>query len=704
MRTAVASLGIGLAAVALAAVLGGCGGRPTAAGYDLVLVSLDTLRADRLGSYGHAAAATPALDRLAAAGVRFADVTAPAPLTLPSHATLLSGLLPPRHGLRHNGLGRFPDGIDTLATRLAGAGYRTAAFVGAFVLDRRFGLGRGFERYDDPERPAAGGAPRLEAERPAAAVIDRAVAWLDEAGGERPVFLWVHLYDAHAPYAAPEPWGTRFAARPYDGEIAYLDAQVDRLLAAIGRRGTGRAVVAVVGDHGEALGEHGERGHGLLLYEAALAVPWLVTAPGVVDAGRVVRTPVGLADVAPTLAGLLGVELAAPGALDGRDLAPALRRGGEPAAAALYAETEYPALFGWAPLAALRRGRLKLIAAPRPELYDVAADPAESRNLAAERRRDYRELAALLEEVRAAAAEDGGGGAPGVDAETRERLAALGYAAGLPASSTAGRADPKDRVELFAAYEDARRLLEAGDPETAAGELERLVAADPGNPVFRAGLALAWRRAGEIERAVEHYREAAAAAPQDPDAWQNLAAALRDAGRPRQALAAAQEALALAPDRAEARNLLALAYLEAGDAASARRELDRALGHEPDHAAVWNNLGNVLRVLKEPSAAEAAYRRAAELAPSFADPLNGLGTLLVELDRPREAVAFFDRVLELDPGLHEARLNRGIALELAGEGEAAAAAYRDFLARTGEDAKFLRQRETAEALLERVLD
>ncbi|MFY9824548.1 MAG: sulfatase, partial [Thermoanaerobaculia bacterium] len=249
---------------------------------NLLLVTVDTVRADHLGCYGDREAVTPFLDRLASEGLRFEAASSTVPLTLPSHATILSGLLPLHHGLRNNGAGALPAGTGTLATLLAGdaAHYRTGAFVGAFVLDGRFGLKTGFEVYDDeiPRDPKAGVS--LEAERPGREVVDRALTWLkdgDDRKDDRPFFLWVHLYDAHAPYTPPPAWAARHPGRPYDGEISEVDEQIGRLLAELDRRGvSGRTVVAVAADHGEALGEHGELTHGLLLYEPTLHVPLLL--------------------------------------------------------------------------------------------------------------------------------------------------------------------------------------------------------------------------------------------------------------------------------------------------------------------------------------------------------------------------------------------------------------------------------------------
>ncbi len=687
---------------------GGSGAAPPAS---LLLVTLDTVRADRLGSYGYAAAETPWLDRLAREGVRFEQASAPVPLTLPSHASLLSGLLPPHHGLRNNGAGVFPEGTATLATLLSGAGYRTGAFVGAFVLDRRFGLGRGFEVYDDeiPRDPAAGVV--LEAERPGREVVDRALAWLGQ--DQRPFFLWVHLYDAHAPYAPPSPWRERHPGRPYDGEISSVDEQVGRLLQELEKRGlAGRTAVAVVADHGEGLGDHGELTHGLLLYEPTMRVPFLLRSPDL-PAGTVVRTPVSLVDLAPTLAGLLGKSLPAPATpagrpLDGRDLSSSLRKGDEPAPADVYAETRYPFLFGWSPLSSLRRRGIKYIAAPRPELYDLERDPGEAANLAAaageaDRLRGF---AGRLAEIEAGAVETPRGA---VDAETRARLASLGYATGSPAprspSPGAGPVaspDPKTMVELFQRYERAHNRLKAGETGSALAELEALVAADPANPVFRGELAQAFRERGELDRALPLYRRAAEDAADNPESWYDLASALQEAGRPAEAREALERALHLDPGRAEAHNTLALALLAEGKAEDALRELELATALDPRDATALNNQGNVLRGLGRLDDAERAYRRAAEVAPRYAEPLNGLGTLEVDRNRPFAALPYFSQALELAPAYHEVRLNRGIAHELAGETEAAAAAYREFLDVTRGDPRFAEQRRAAQQLLARL--
>jgi choline-sulfatase len=681
---------------------------------NLVLVTLDTVRADHLGCYGDRQAVTPWLDRLASEGVRFANASSAVPLTLPSHTSLLTGLLPPHNGMRNNGVGALRPGTATLATLLAGAGYRTAAFIGAFVLDHRFGLKAGFEVYDDEiERDPKAGTV-LEAERPGREVVDRALAWLAKDGG-RPFFLWVHLYDAHAPYTPPPEWAARHPGRPYDGEISAVDEQVGRILKALRQRGLdGRTVVAVAADHGESLGEHGELTHGLLLYEPTLHVPLLLRAPWGLKA-RVVEAPVSLVDLAPTLAGLLGKPFPTAASLDGRDLSRSLLAGGEPAAGELYAETRYPAVFGWSPLTALRRRDLKYISAPRPELYDLRRDPRESANLLRPDSpppvSEAHGFAARLAAIEASAVTTARPLA--ADAETRAKLASLGYIAGgagsaSPAPGAPGEAarrssiDPKTMVDLFQRFEQANARLTGGDSQAAVSELEALVAADPANPVFRGKLGAAWRERGESAKALPLYRQAAAAAPRDPEAWYNLASALQEAGQLGEARQAIERALQLDAGRPEAHNTLGIVELGQGNLERARREFAAAAAIDPRDAAAFNNLGNALRAEHKLDEAASAYQRSVALAPRYAEPLNGLGALEVERDRPREALPYFERALVLAPGYHEVRLNRAIAHDLAGDAQAALISYQDFLAATAGDPRFAEQRRAAQQLLARL--
>jgi arylsulfatase A-like enzyme len=341
----------------------------------LVIVTLDTTRADRLPAYGFAGVATPTIDELVSRGAAFDEAVSVAPLTLPAHTSLFTGLYPPHHGVRDNA-GRAVDrSHPTLAEILHDRGFRTAAFVGSTILNADRGLSRGFDVYDDGHRD---GTP-APARRPGSEVVDRARAWIDGLGGE-PFLLWVHLYDVHASQALPIEFRRTYGDR-YEGGIAYADAQIGRLFDALRLRGQlSKAIIVVAGDHGESLGEHGEKEHGVFLYDSTLRVPLILCAPGV--AARRVAGLTSLVDIVPTVLSLLGI--ATPARLDGISLVAALRSG-RVSDRAIYAESLYAAHFGWGALRMLRDGRFKFIEAPRPELYDLETDPTEAHNLANER-------------------------------------------------------------------------------------------------------------------------------------------------------------------------------------------------------------------------------------------------------------------------------------------------------------------------------
>jgi arylsulfatase A-like enzyme/Flp pilus assembly protein TadD len=648
---------------------------------NILLITIDTFRADRVGP------STPALDRLGREGIRFETADSPVPLTLPAHASLLSGLLPLHHGLRNNGTGAYPRDRDTLATVFSGAGYRTGAFVGSFILDHRFGLDRGFQHYDDDiVRNMSDSSGTFDAERRGGEVVDRALAWLHQPD-PRPFFIWVHLYDAHAPYAPPAPY-----PQSYDGEVAYVDAQVARLLAAIDRTNT---IIAVAGDHGESLGEHGELTHGLLLYEATLHVPMILVVPTI--APRVIHTPVSTTDLAPTIASLAGVPFRAN--VDGRDLGAGLRAQREPQPAPIYAESQYPATFGWSELAAMRMASLKMIAAPEPEVYDLERDPKEVVNVLTIQRRAYRDLATRLEQMRATAVATA---ATTIDSETRAKLASLGYVA--PGGGTAGgsKRDPKKVVALFRTFEEASAMINAGHAGDAATLLAKLVQDDPSNYVFRETLARALRQSGHHDRAIALYREAVALAPNDADAWYNLAVALEENGKSREGATALAEAARRDPARPEIHNIRGTALAEAGDLAGAETEFRATIAADSRNARAYNNLGNVLRAMNRSSEAADAYRKAIELAPRYADPLNGLGALLVAGGRAQEAISYFDAALQINPDSYEAQLNRAIALEVAGNSGAAVLELQRLLARLPPSPEYRPQREAAATLLHKL--
>ena len=666
-----------------AASLAGCGGSatppaatapPEGPPRSVVLVTIDTLRADRLTPE-----VAPTLAALAATGVRFTTARTAVPLTLPAHTTLLTGQRPPQHGVRLNGQTLAAD-VPTLATALAGAGYRTAAFVGAYALDRRFGLARGFSTYDDQVSRDWDAADRLEAERPAGAVVDAAIAWLDRAPAG-PFFLWVHLYDPHAPYAPPEPYRTRFAGRPYDGEVAYADAEAGRLLAHLATRGRAAdSIVVVAGDHGEGLGAHGEATHGLLAYDTTLRVPLIVAAPGLAPA--VQAAPVSLADVAGAVLRLSrsGASLPAASTRDPFD--------GD-TAAEVYAETEYPAVAGWHPLRVIAGASRKLIRSSALEFYDVAGDAAETTDLTARETAAARAAVARLTALQGTAT-----AARGPSAEAQARLRSLGYASGPSAQTIADNApNPASVIDAWTRFERAS-ALPPGPAAVAA--LEALTREHPEGYVFVTGYARALAAAGRHADAARALKAAVGRFPQDAPLFHDLAVAARASGDGGEALKAEQAAIALDESSAAAHHGLGLLYAEAGRAGESLGAFTRAVELDPGNASYWADLGNASRDDGDVTRADEAYGRALTLDPQHADAANGRGVLLVQAGRPADAIGWFSRALNRDADFHAARLNLGIAYQQAGQAELARQAFRELLRRAPRGS---RERDAAGNLL-----
>jgi arylsulfatase A-like enzyme/tetratricopeptide (TPR) repeat protein len=653
---------------------------------NVLLVTIDTLRADRA-----VAGLMPNLAALAARGSAFTNARTMAPLTLPAHASLMTGLLPPRAGVRLNGVHRLAATTPTLASILRGVGYRSAAIVGAFVLDKRFGLGEGFETYDDEIARRDEAAGSLEAERPANVVADRAVSWLAaRPAGAEPFFLWVHFYDPHAPYTPPEQWRTRAGGVAYDGEVAFADAQLGRVLEALHATGvTDRTLIVVAGDHGESLGDHGEATHGLLLYEAALRVPLVIAGPRVPAAIR--GDAVSLVDVMPSVLDRVGLET--PSNLDGRSVFQV------PAAGAtrdMYAETQYPELAGCSALRMCLDGRWKFIGGPADrELYDLESDPAEQRNLAASRR-------ALVEAMSARAAKVAEAATPSTpaspDPDVVERLRALGYLATAPATSagTSARPSPVTIVRDWSRLEAAMEDLAAGRRDRALATLAALAHARPEAPAFQSTYARVLLDAGDATAALGVYRDAVRRWPQDAALLHGLAAAARDAGRADEAMKAELAALAVDRSHAPALNGLGLLHADAGRAAEARAAFERAVAIDPYAVSYRNNLGNALMASDDLATAEREYRESLRLDPASPDAANGLGVVLVKTRRAAEAVPLFARVVAASPAFYDAWLNLGIARQETGDRAAAAAAYRRVLAAPP---RFAAQRSAAAQLL-----
>ncbi|HVL68339.1 MAG TPA: sulfatase-like hydrolase/transferase [Vicinamibacterales bacterium] len=611
---------------------------------NVLLITLDTTRADRIGAYGYAAARTPNLDALARSGVRFDDATVSAPITGPSHAAILTGHHAPRFGVRDNVMTPLPDEAVTIAEILADRGFSTGGFIGAFILDRPYGFAQGFGAFDGGFTRVDAGS-EANAERPASAVVDDAVKWIASLDAAKPFFAWVHLYDPHAPYTPPAPF-----AQDYDGEIAYVDQQIGRLLESLrARQVFGRTLVAVIADHGESLGQHGEDEHGVFLYDTVLRVPFIVSGPGA-RPGHVVTEQVRGIDVVPTILEALGME--PPADLDGESLGPLLDGRTRANVPPSYAETHYPRLhYGWSELRSIRADGWKAIDAPRPELYNLRDDPREEKNLYAVQQpladRMIGEAARLGREL-------GGGSQPPAkqpDRETLDRLRSLGYV-GVSAARPSGERgpDPKDRIAERREYNrlmsEAIDALRGGRPDAAVPKFRRLIEINDRAYDVHQFLGEAYERMGRLNEALGEYEYAALLNPE-----------------------------AVTPHVAAAE-----VHLRQGDTARARKRLQEAATVEAQAFEVLMLEARILQREGRLPDALAAYERASTRNPANPRARAQMVEIAVQTGRLDVAEAQLRRLLDM--GYEPARTHFGLGrvAEMRGDRAAAAAEYQRALA------------------------
>ncbi|MDQ3068954.1 MAG: sulfatase-like hydrolase/transferase [Acidobacteriota bacterium] len=574
---------LGLVAAALGAVIIAgvsiliwqrSGSAPSSTGGPIILISIDTLRADRLPAYGYAGTRTPNIDRLAAGGVVFENAYSHSPQTLPAHASILSGRLPFEHGVRDNiGFTLKPD-ERFLQHTLKDLGYATGGFVSAYVLRQQTGINRGFDEYDDVLPAASPDAPLGQVQRAGADTVASAMRWIDRQTSTK-FFLFVHIYEPHRPYAPPARFG---GASAYDGEVSFADEIVGTLFEHLRRKDLyDRSSIVLLSDHGEGLGDHGEDEHGIFLYRETIQVPLIVKAPGARPGTRVAAAVQHL-DVAPTLLALAGGRN--PSALKGRSLLPVLRGTGALTEASIYSESLSPRYhFGWSELYALSDDRYRLIRAPRDELYDIAQDPRETRSIAAERTQAH---AAMRQALDAMIAGTPMAAPSAVSDEDRRKLAALGYVgtqSTAPAAARDGLPDPKDKVGALRQYKLATELAGQGRLEEAADAYRTLLGGEPGMTDVWLQLAGIYEQRGMFAEAVAAHKEIIRRKPKDPAALTGAAGGLLRLGRLDEARAHAELAVDVAP--AGAHQLLARAAIQANDAAAARTHARLAQQAEP---------------------------------------------------------------------------------------------------------------------------
>ena len=676
------------------AISGGCGWlRPSTKiesgacrGCNVLLITIDTLRSDRVGAFGSQLGLTPNLDRLAADGFRFSRAYTSAPLTLPAHASILTATHPPSHGLRANGLFRLGPGTPTLATVLKSAGYRTGAFVGSFVLDARFGLNRGFDVYDDHygERHAELGTEG--AERRAEDVMKPALEWI--LGSQSPLsaqsalsvqpaalstpsslipkpwLAWVHFYDPHDPYRAPEPYRSRF--EPYDAEVAYTDATLGKMVDALRAAGQlDRTLVIVAADHGESLGEHGERTHGVFAYDVTIRVPWLLWAGDRIRGSS--DALVRLVDLAPTVLDVVGV--APPREFAGASVIPRVRDGATPPPA-YFEAMDANLTRNWAPLTGIVSGTQKLIDLPAPELYDLVSDPGESKNIFSADAERARTLEALLRStVQGLAANGSQAEKATLSAEARQRLQALGYVASSAEPAQRVYTDADDPKNLIAVSDALNRAVSAfndGARQQSMSDVRTIMRDHPGFPTAFGMYASMQRTTGDLPGAIATLEDIVRRNIADTRVFVTLAGYLEESGAHEKAIGVLQAVIAAHPDFADAYGSLGAVYSQAGRHVEARAALRRMLELDPSAATAYENLGVDELRTGEHDAAIADLNRALALDPLLTVAHNAIATALMLEGRKDEAIAHWKQAVDSNPRSFDALFNLATALHQEG--------------------------------------
>jgi arylsulfatase A-like enzyme/Flp pilus assembly protein TadD len=627
---------------------------PAKPALNVVLITIDTLRADHVGCYGYKQIKTPNIDGLAADGARFDRAFAVVPVTLPSHSSMLTGTYPMLSGMHDFSGNKLSPLQPTLASVLKQAGYQTGAVIGAAVLDSRFGLNQGFDfYYDHFDFSRLDEANLDEMERPGNVVADVALDWLAK-NSQKKFFLWMHLYDPHFPYHPPEPYSREYAAQPYDGEIAFADEQVGRLLRFLKEKGIYRnTVIVLCGDHGESLGEHGEKTHGFFIYNATMHVPLIIRLPGnrlpATAAAGTVADPVSLVDLMPTVLGAVGLEI--PSQVQGRSLLPELRddqAGRDRSAQAerdriLYGETFMPRIhFNWSELRGSENTKYHFIDAPRPELYDLAKDPGEVHNLFTEKKAVAEEMRAkLVGMIRDYSPGKELAEKTGLDPALMERLKALGYAgfsggsdltSNGPTISSRNLPDPKDRVATYELISDAIADSQHGRYQESIEKLKSVIKTEPSSLAAHYLQGLDFYHLKMFAEAVDEL----------------------------------QKTVQLSPDYALAFFNLGMAQAHAGQIDAAIATLQRTLQLDATNFEAAYNLGVAFIQKKQLEPAAAALRQSVTINPEFARGHRALGETLLYLDKLDDAIAELRRAVELAP--REAIMHEALAKALAAKG------------------------------------
>jgi arylsulfatase A-like enzyme/tetratricopeptide (TPR) repeat protein len=632
---------------------------------NIILITADTLRADRLSCYGSSRVATPNLDRLAASGVLFEHTTTVTPLTLPAHSSMFTGTYPMYHGVRDNGGYYLEPEHVTLAEILKGEGYNTGAFVAAFVLDSRWGLDQGFDRYYDDFDLSKFETVSLDSvQRRGDEVLAEALPWMDSVRDER--FLsWIHLYDPHTPYDPPEPYLSQYEGVPwgrYDGEVAYLDSLVGQIMEWLTENDLNEStLVAFIGDHGESLGEHREMGHGFFIYDATVAVPFILTSPDRQLQGRRVAAQVRTIDLMPTLLDLIGVEI--PEAVQGESLLDLCLGKSKDLGLMAYSESLYPRHhYGWSDLKSLRDGSLQYIAAPRPELYDIRADPSQKDNLASSRPdevRDFeRQLQELIDRYSAQGIEEKG--PEMLDPETQAQLAALGYLGGpskVNVDPSAQLSDPKDKIELFNLIKQAGSDSSEDRLDEALDKIRQVLSKDSDILEAHHILGNLLNKKDDTEAAIEAYQEALARDPEYKPALFSLASIYEESGRLEDGAAGFRRILDIDPRDNTASFRLATIHASRKEYEPAIEILSNSIDMGVERAPAHNLMAECYIGLEKYDEAEAAVRKALDMKDDLPTAYYNLALILEERGDLRGAAEAYEKEIAIAPGDFKAHFN-----------------------------------------------
>ena len=637
---------------------------------NVLLFTLDTTRADHIGCYGYPQIQTPNIDALAAEGILFQNATAQCPLTLPSHSSMFTGSYPFFHGVRDNGGFYLEQDSVTLAEVLHQAGWSTSAFIGAFVLDSRWGIDQGFEYYYDNFDFAKYKKISLDSvQREGGEVIKAFFEWFEKDTPDK-FFSWIHLYDPHTPYEPPEPYKTQYEGREYglyDGEIAYADSLVGRVLESLREKKLlEKTVVIVVGDHGESLGEHHETAHGFFIYDATVAVPLIIRIPSAELRGKTIASQVRNIDLMPTVCELLG--LPTPGDVQGKSLLSLVAGQKTEPDREAYSESYYPRYhYGWSELKSIRTARYKFIQAPRPELYDLSLDPREKDNIFGREsslaQRFVRNLEKLEKRLSKKGIEEKG--PQQLDDDSREKLMALGYIGGFTSGSRLNQrenlGDPKDKIILYNKIKMAEGASSDKEFDKALGLLDQVIGEDPGIMEARQVRANIYLQLDRAEEAAEECKEALEIDPEYSAAVFTLAQAYKKLKKYDEAIAGFERAIDLDPRDPKPHVNVGEVYLDTKDLDKAIVHFEAAISIDPEHSSMaYNLLGAALLEKKNLERSEEALLKALDLRPRIPDAHYNLGLLYEEKGDLRRAMEEYKKEIEIHPGAHPAHFNLGL--------------------------------------------